>query len=370
MAQGGRGEGAEDALGNRTGAGAEEDAFSGVHPARRGGGGAGNEPKVAVACLRRPGVVFPRPMPVLSCSRRRFLARSTAALALAGRGRGAPVAPVRLGLVADAQYADVPAQGSRHYRASRARLAAAVDDFAALPLAGCVHLGDLIDRDWESFAPMLAILGGSRHRWHHVLGNHDFDVREEEKAKVPALLGVPARHASFDLPGWRCLLLDTNDVSRYAHPAGSPARAGAEAELARLTAARVRQAKPWNGGVGAAQLRWFEGECAAARREGRRVLVLSHHPVWPTGDHCAWNAEEVLAAVDRQPNVAVWLNGHHHAGAPGERRGIPYVTLRGMVETADTTAYAVATLHADRLVLEGRGREPSRELALRPLATG
>jgi len=41
-----------------------------------------------------------------------------------------------------------------------------------------------------------------------------------------------------------------------------------------------------------------------------------------------------------------------------------------MVETADTTAYAVATLHADRLVLEGRGREPSRELALRPLATG
>jgi manganese-dependent ADP-ribose/CDP-alcohol diphosphatase len=78
----------------------------------------------------------------------------------------------------------------------------------------------------------------------------------------------------------------------------------------------------------------------------------------------------VLAAVDRQPNVAVWLNGHHHAGALGERRGIPYFTLRGMVETADATAYAVATLHADRLVLEGRGREPSRELALRPLATG
>jgi len=309
-------------------------------------------------------------MVVLSCSRRRFLARSTAALAVGSRGLGSVAAPVRLGLVADAQYVDAPAQGTRHYRRSLARLEAAVADFAALPLAGCIHLGDLIDRDWASFAPMLAVLGRSRHRWHHLLGNHDFDVAEEQKARVPALLGLPARRGAFDLPGWRCLLLDTNDISRYAHPAGSPAREEAERELARLAAARVRQAKPWNGGVGPAQLRWFEEECAAARREGRRVLVCSHHPVWPAGDHCVWNAGEVLAAVDRQPNVVAWLNGHHHAGALGERNGVPYVTLRGMVETADTTAYAVASLHADRLILEGRGREPSRELPLRPLAAG
>jgi 3',5'-cyclic AMP phosphodiesterase CpdA len=309
-------------------------------------------------------------MTVTPCSRRRFLARSSAALALGGRGFGAEAAHLRLGLVADAQFADVPAQGTRHYRRSRDRLEAAVADFAALPLAGCVHLGDLIDRDWASFAPMLAVLGRSRHRWHHVLGNHDFEVRDEEKARVPERLGLPARRGAFDLPGWRCLLLDTNDVSRYAHPAGSPGREEAERELARLAAARVRQAKPWNGGVGSAQLRWFEDECAAARRAGRRVLVFSHHPVWPLGDHCAWNAAEILAAVDRQPNVAAWLNGHHHAGALGERHGIPFVTLRGMVETAETTAYAVATLHADRLLLEGRGREPSRELALRPFPTG
>lgn len=303
-------------------------------------------------------------------SRRRFLARSTAALALAGSGRSAALGPVRLGLVADAQFADVPAQGSRHYRQSLGRLEAAVADFAALSLDGCIHLGDLIDRDWASFAPMLAVLGRSPQRWHHVLGNHDFDVAEEKKTAVPALLGLPARRGSFDLPGWRCLLLDTNDVSRYAYPAGSPASLEAERELARLTAARVRQAKPWNGGVGPGQLRWFEDECAAARREGRRVLVFSHHPVWPAGDHCAWNAAEVLAVVDRHPNVAAWCNGHHHAGALGERNGVPYLTLRGMVETAEATAYAVATLHADRLILEGRGREPSRELALRPLPTG
>lgn len=309
-------------------------------------------------------------MPNPACSRRRFLARSTAALALAGSVRGAVPGPVRLGLVADAQYADVPPQGTRHYRTSLGRLEAALADFAALALDGCVHLGDLIDRDWASFAPMLAVLGRSRHRWHHVLGNHDFDVADGKISEVPALLGLPARRGSFDLPGWRCLLLDTNEVSRYAHPAGSPARAEAERELARLTAARVRQAKPWNGGVAPGQLRWFEAECSAARRERRRVLVLSHHPVWPPGDHCAWNAEDLLAAVDRHPNVAVWCNGHHHAGALGERNGVPHITLRAMVETADTTAYAVASLHSDRLILEGRGREPSRELALRPFPAG
>jgi len=39
--------------------------------------------------------------------------------------------------------------------------------------------------------------------------------------------------------------------------------------------------------------------------------------------------------------------------------------LQGMVETADTTAYAFADLHADRIVLTGVGRIPPRELVFR-----
>jgi len=35
------------------------------------------------------------------------------------------------------------------------------------------------------------------------------------------------------------------------------------------------------------------------------------------------------------------------------------------VETPDTTAYAIARLLPDRLILEGQGREPSRELKFR-----
>jgi hypothetical protein len=39
--------------------------------------------------------------------------------------------------------------------------------------------------------------------------------------------------------------------------------------------------------------------------------------------------------------------------------------MHGMVETADTTAFATARVLPDRLILEGHGREPSRELKFR-----
>jgi manganese-dependent ADP-ribose/CDP-alcohol diphosphatase len=78
-----------------------------------------------------------------------------------------------------------------------------------------------------------------------------------------------------------------------------------------------------------------------------------------------WNAPEVLAVLDRHPHVVAWLNGHNHAGAFGERNGVSFVTLKGMVETAATTAYAITRFLPDRLILEGQGREPSRELKFR-----
>jgi hypothetical protein len=39
--------------------------------------------------------------------------------------------------------------------------------------------------------------------------------------------------------------------------------------------------------------------------------------------------------------------------------------MHGMVETAETTAFATARVLADRIVLTGHGREPSRELKFR-----
>jgi 3',5'-cyclic AMP phosphodiesterase CpdA len=132
-----------------------------------------------------------------------------------------------------------------------------------------------------------------------------------------------------------------------------------------LQASRVRQAKAWNGAIGRVQLAWLEATCAAAAREGRRVIILCHHPVLPAADHNLWNAPEVVALLERQPAVVAWLNGHNHAGGFAEHHGVPCVTLHGMVETAGTSAFATARFLDDRLVITGHGREPSRELRFR-----
>ncbi|MGB1261253.1 MAG: metallophosphoesterase, partial [Akkermansiaceae bacterium] len=77
------------------------------------------------------------------------------------------------GVVADPQYADVPAQGSRHYRESIKKLSHAIDAFNKHELKFMVTLGDVIDRDIESFPPMMALYKKSKAPVEFVLGNHD-----------------------------------------------------------------------------------------------------------------------------------------------------------------------------------------------------
>lgn len=301
-------------------------------------------------------------------NRRRFIGTTLGAVAAApfiARGAASDDNSFEMGVVADAQYADADPKGTRFYRQSIDKLATAIEHFNPRPLAFCVHLGDLIDHDWKSYDDMERPISRSRHRWHHLLGNHDFEVLDRQKGGVPKRLGMAWRYGSFDYGAFRFLILDTNDVSTYAHAAEMPEHAEAAKELARLQAANLVQAKPWNGAIGRAQMTWFERACAAARVTKRKVIVLAHHPVFPAGQHNLWNADEVLALIDKHPNVVAWLNGHNHAGNFGERNGVPFVNFHGMVETEKTNAFATARVFADRLVIEGHGREPSRELKFR-----
>jgi 3',5'-cyclic AMP phosphodiesterase CpdA len=259
-----------------------------------------------------------------SLPRRRFLRQL--ALGVAGApfvGCASRSEGLEVGVIADPQYADIPDRGTRAYRASIAKLGAAVEHFNARPLDFCVNLGDTIDREWRSYDAILAPLAASRHRWEHVLGNHDFALLDGEKTQVDARLGVAARHRYFDRPGFRFVVLDTGAVSTYATLAGSEARREATAELARAKARRLPQAQDWNGAVGPKQLAWFEGVAADAAKRGLKVVVCAYHPVAPAGGHDAWDATEILAALGRHRNVVAWFNGHNHAGGFGPNRRSP-----------------------------------------------
>ncbi len=290
---------------------------------------------------------------------------SAAAVSLAATVRGAE-APLVFGVIADAQYADVDPKGSRFYRGSLAKIRAAAEEFNRRDVAFVLNLGDTVDRDIASFDAVLDAFRSIEAPVHHVLGNHDFEVDDAQKAKVPAKLGLKARHTSFARDGVRFLMLDGTELGPVPHPAGSEARRAAEERVEALKAKGLKQAVPWGGGIGPTQLAWMRRECDAAEKAGERVVCACHYPVWP-GDnaHNLYNDAGVRALIERRHGVIAWLSGHDHKGGFDVFEAVPCVTFRGMVETADTNAFAMVTVHPGRMQIEGFGREPSREPAVR-----
>lgn len=273
--------------------------------------------------------------------------------------------PLRIGLIADAQFADADPAGTRFYRHSLGKLREAAESLAGWSPAFVVHLGDFIDRDWSSFDAVFDAAAALDCPLHHVLGNHDFDVADERKRQVPDRLSIPERYRQLRAGGVRFLFLDTNDVSTYALPSDSAAARAAHARMKALKDGGTVQANPWNGALGSGQLEWLDRRLTEADAAGEPAIVFAHHPVLPEEGHCVWNAGEVLAILDRHPRFAAWLNGHNHAGGYAERAGAHFLTLHGMVETESTTAFSRAEISAAGIAVQGFGREPSRHLAFR-----
>lgn len=265
----------------------------------------------------------------------------------------------RLGLIADCQYADADDNGQRMYRLAPGKLKAAVADLNTRDLDAIVHLGDFIDRDWKSYDALQPMVDAARAPWRFVLGNHDFSVDDTLKAQVPGRLKMPARYYAFDLGDWTFLALDGNDLSEYGWPKGS-----SELAESRRLHRELYAGKPdWDGGIGAAQMAWIDQRLTAADHVGRKVALFCHFSAWPVNPHNLWNAPEVVALLERHPSAKAWINGHNHDGDQGQKAGIHYLNLKAMLDTQET-AYAVASFHADRIQIDGVGRQASQTLLL------
>ena len=269
----------------------------------------------------------------------------------------------RIGAIADSQYADADDAPPRLYRRALEKFRAAVADLNKRDLKFEAHLGDYIDRDWQNFATLRPVADGLKHPWRFVLGNHDFNVADDKKLAVPAEFGLSARYYSFEQDGWLFVVLDGNDNSTYAWPAGSRELAISQ----KLHDEKYPTAKPWNGGIGEAQLQWLDETLDDADARGQKAMILCHFPIWPQNDPTIllWNAGDVVALLEKHPSVKIWLDGHDHNGNYAEKSGIHYLNLKGMLDT-EQTAYAVIDFYPDRLEVQGFGREQDRTLMLRP----
>ena len=297
-------------------------------------------------------------------SRRSVLAASAALLA---GPVGAATERLRFGVIADPQYAEAPPNLTlnRYYANSLDKMRAAVAVLNAEDLRFVVTLGDIIDRDIASYDKILPIYRMLRHETRFLLGNHDFDVAPESLGRTAGLLGMEAPSYDFAVGGIRFVVLDGNDVSLFAPPPDDPRRRLAAERLERAKAENRANAKPWNGSLSDAQFAWLEQRLAAARAENQRVVVLNHYPVAPENPHNLWDANRLTALFANQPHVIAYFNGHNHAGNYAERDGIHYVNFHGMVDTPDSSAFAIVEIAGDRLEIQGFGREPSRSLTLK-----
>lgn len=273
-------------------------------------------------------------------------------------------AAVTFGVVTDCQFAAGLPDGERFYSLSRRKLGNALNQFRRRGVRFIVHLGDLIDHDAASYDLILPAFKKAAAPVHFVLGNHEFDVDAADKLRVRERLGVGPGYGAFAEGDWRFILLNGNELS-FNFPGDADVRREADELYGRMVAEKRSNATKWNGGIGAKQMEFLAAEIDQAEEAGQRVIVCCHFPVYPPAAYNLWNDEAVVAVLEGHPAVKAYFNGHNHAGHYAEKQGLHFVTFRGMVETGNTSAYAVVSLTEDRITIDGFGREPDRVLKIR-----
>ncbi len=273
---------------------------------------------------------------------------------------------IRFGVIADPQYADVEPwlEVERYYRNSLAKLAEAIAVLNGEDLAFVVTLGDLIDRDWQSFGPVLEVYETLTHQSLLLPGNHDFSVGPQHLGEVHELLGMPAPFHDFARGGIRFVVIDGSEISLFSTPQGDPRYQEAVERLQALETDGAFNARPWNGGMSEAQHAWLEAVLEKSRTDGERVVVMGHYPLYPQNEHNQWDCARLIELFERSGNVIAYLNGHNHAGNLGRHGSTWYVNFKGMVDTQDQNTFATVALYEDRIEITGHGREESRSLPL------
>jgi manganese-dependent ADP-ribose/CDP-alcohol diphosphatase len=267
------------------------------------------------------------------------------------------------GVIADVQYCDCEPAGTRYYRSSLSKLREAVGTFRSDSLAFIVNLGDLIEKDFDSYGPVMNILDSTGIKVWHTTGNHDYSVGQRLKKRIPQLGGKKEGYYSFNYETFRFIVLNGNDISTYG-TGNKKVVEEAHQLIKELQAGGEPNGVEWNGGLGEKQMAWLKSQLDAASAKSEKVIILCHFPVWPENQHNLLNYREVLSLLEQYDNIIAWLNGHNHAGNYGNFNLIHFVTLRGMVETEANTSYAEIEIYQNKIWIKGSGREKSQILAL------
>lgn len=266
------------------------------------------------------------------------------------------------GVIADVQYCDCDPKGTRFYRNSLDKLRGAVSSLKEQDPLFVVNLGDLIEKGFESYKPVMNILDSSGLKIYNLTGNHDYAVEARQKKRIPPLVSSKTGYYSFTVDKFRFIALNGNEISTYSQEKEKIIRE-ANALIEKLKTEGEPNAMDWNGGISAEQLSWLTGQLDESVNKNEKVFILCHFPAWPVNMHNILNYREVLSVLGKYNNIIAWLNGHNHSGNYGNQNMTHFVTLKGMVESADMNSFSLVEVYRNKIWIKGEGREKSQILA-------
>jgi manganese-dependent ADP-ribose/CDP-alcohol diphosphatase len=268
---------------------------------------------------------------------------------------------VSFGVIADLQYCDSEPFKNRFYRNSIRKLEETKEQLNSRQLDFVINLGDMIDKDWESYEKILPYFKHIKAPVYHVLGNHDYEVEEDKKAMIPGKIRTK-KFYHFSLADWRFIVLGGNEISTFANLPQSENYQLARNWLDQMESDEIVNANFWNGGIGKTQLDWLESVLKDVSLKGQKAVIFCHYPIFPPNKHNLLNDKELLTLLKNCKGVKMWINGHNHKGNYGLFEDIHFVNVKGMVEGKYESAWSVVDLYENQISISGSGIEVSARL--------
>lgn len=255
-----------------------------------------------------------------------------------------------LGLLTDVHYADKDTRGSRFYRDSLAKGQEAAAFFKEKKPTAVICLGDVIDaaktvEEETTYLKAIAkVLDESGVTRHHVLGNHCVATLTKEEFFEHSGQAVKKGYYSVDLNGVHVVILD--------------------ACFNKKMEAYERDNFQWSdANIPPAELVWLKEDLAGTELP---VVVFAHQrlDLEPKNHHAVKQSPEVRKILETSGKVKAVFQGHSHKNELHEVGGIPYCTLKAMVEGGGekNSSYSLLEVFADgSLKLKGFRTQVDRE---------
>jgi len=301
---------------------------------------------------------------------------------------------LRLGLIADIQYADCDdgsdfsGREKRRFRNSLKVLQDAVACFNDHGVDAIVQLGDIIDgcnakvgASESAMSTVLNVFGRSTSPVRYdLVGNHDLYNMNRELLSLAGLnflsdTGKSYRSVHFG-DKWELIFLDPYEHALIGLRPDDPNFLEAEQMIHSLNpnvgvegadwfqglSEDMYRYVPFNGAVSDEQLTWLYDVLNKAAAEERSALVFTHIPVYGPATKpqtIAWNGDDLLRVLHtfKDTVIAVFAGHDHSGGYAVDPAGVHHVTMASpMLANVGSECFAILECHEGWAQFLSKGR--------------